>query len=227
MPESSPLFKAFFESPNGLCGQLPPISEISKMEQLETRLHLITLGNIIDNTPNLKRWKELITLEDHWLLDSSQVAYKTSQQIAQALKEEKIRSPQHIARVWWQICRGIQGRFAGSIHALLKNSDANALSVQNYLHQSRTTFPVLSAPITSARWLDMIHRAGKIQLTNWGKLRVALPEKQKKAALLFGIHTEQLHPSISLALHVWESSCLQLEKDVCGLQNCPKLSPFE
>ena len=222
MPLSSPLFEAFFEHPKGLCGQHDPALSISLIEPLETRLHLITLGSILDNKPNPKRWAELIKLQGHWLLDASQVSYKTSHQIAQALREEGIRSPQHIARVWWQICRGIQGRFNGSFRALLQANNDNALSLQNYLRKSRTTFPVLSAPVTSARWLDMIHRIGQIQLESWDKLRITLPAKEKKSARLFGLDGEQFHPALVLVLHRWASACHRLNEDSCGLEHCPR-----
>ena len=219
---SSPLYQAFFEHPDGLCGQRDPALPISLVESLETRLHLITLGSILDSNLNPKRWAELVKLQGHWLLDASQVAYKTSHQVAQTLSEESIRSPQHIARVWWQICRGVQGRFNGSFRALLQANNDNALSIQYYLRQSRTTFPVLSAPVTSARWLDRVCRVGQIQLESWDKLRITLPTKEKKSALLFGLDEEQLHPALALALHRWASTCHRLNKDVCGLKNCPR-----
>ena len=200
MPHSSLLYQAFFEHPDGLCGQHDPALPLRVIQPLEKRLHLIALGSIFTPNSNSKRWGELIKLQDHWLLDASQVAYKTSHQVHQALSEENIRSPQHIARVWWQICRGIQGRFDGSFRALLEANGDNALDIQSYLRQSRITFPVLSAPITSARWLDLNHRIGQIQLKNWDKLRVTIPSKQKEAALLFRLDESTMLMITSISL---------------------------
>ncbi len=219
---NSPLFQAFFDNPDGLCGQHDPSLPVAAIQSLETRLHIITLGSVLDKKINSKRWADLIKLEGHWLLDSSQVAYKSSHQVLQALQEEKIRSPQHIARVWWQICRGVQGRFNGSFRALLQANSDDALSVQNYLRKSRTTFPVLSAPITSAHWLDMVHRRGEVQLQRWDKLRVTLPARQRKTALLFGLDDADLHPALALALHAWPSACQHVDEISCGLEHCPR-----
>ncbi len=222
MPLLSPLYQAFFEHPKGLCGEHDLALPVAEINSLETRLSIITLGSILNTPPNTKRWTALIELEGFWLLNPSDVAYKTSHQVAQTLQEKSIRGSQHVARVWWQICRGITGRFDGSFRALLKTNDDDALVIQNYLHQSRTTFPVLSAPITSAYWLDFIHRIGKIQLKNWDKLQITLPAKTKKSAREFGWNGDRLHPAFALALRAWTSACHRLDGDSCGFQHCPR-----
>jgi len=222
MPESTDLYQAFFESPDGLCGKQDAANDLGKIVGLEPRLHLITLGCILDATPRQERWKELLPLEDHWLADSSQVAYKRSQEVEQAFRENRVRAPKHTARVWWQICRGVQGRYKGSLRGLLDANQKNALRIQQYLEESTTSFPVLSAPITSARWLDMVHRVGQVRLVDWRELRLSLPESLKELAGLFDLDRELLHPALSLALQVWSGGCEQRDGDHCGLEDCPR-----
>jgi hypothetical protein len=221
MPLATPLYQAFFENPKGLCGRRDDALIIEKIASQETRLHLITLAAVADNSPNPERWGELLKLETHWLLDSSQVAYKQSKEIAQAFRSEQIRVPQHIARVWWQICRGIKGRFDGSLRAFFSENGDDTLSVKRYFQRSRTAFPILSAETTSARWLDLIHRHGSIELKNWEQLRIPLGERESAAAKLFDLDEKQLHPSLALALQTWTYACHRLDAESCALPFCP------
>ncbi len=221
MLKSIPLYHAFFDDPKGLCGRRDDAIIIEKIASLETRLHLITLASVLDSAPNPERWLELSRLQAHWLLDSSQVAYKQSKEIAQALQKEQIRAPQHLARVWWQISRGIKGRFGGSIRAFLKENDDDVLRLQQYFKSSRTTFPALSAETTSARWMDLVHRHGSVELKNWESLRIPLTDKEQESAKLFGLDDKQLHPSLALALHMWTFACHRLDGESCALTFCP------
>ena len=218
MSLSSPLAQAFYHHPAGLCGHHDPAAPLAQIERIETRLQTITFVSLLPS-PNMQ---VILTQQSHWLFDSTQVAYKTSQQVSEALHAAQIRTPKHISRVWWQICRGIQGRFKGSIRTLLQNSHNDARAIQTYLSQSRTTFPVLSAQTTSARWLDMLHRIGGIELTHWDELREPLTAKQQKSARQFGFAEEHLHPSLALALRTWTSACHRRDVDTCGLKHCPR-----
>jgi len=221
MPKSTPLYQAFFEDPKGLCGRRDDALIIDDIDSLETRLHLITLAVILDSAPNPERWVELRKVQNHWLLDSSQVAYKHSKEVAQALRNSHIRAPQQSARVWWQICRGIKGRFNGSIRAFFQENGDDVTLVRQYFLESRTTFPVLSAETTSARWLDLVHRHGKIELKNWETLRIPLDDQERKSAKSFGMDEEQLHPSLALALRTWTYACHRLGTESCALAFCP------
>ena len=218
MPTSHSLYQAFFQHPDGLCGHRDPAAPLAQIESLETRLHIITFACLLPK-PNTQN---LLEEQNHWLFDSSKVAYKRSQQITEALRAAQIRAPKHISRVWWQIARGIQGRYKGSIRALLQDNRDDTLTIQTYLRQSRTAFPVLSASVTSARWLDMVHRLGGIKLHNWDELREPLTAKLQKAAREFGFTEEYLHPSLALALRTWTSACHRLDTDSCGLEYCPR-----
>jgi len=220
---SSPLVQAFQEHPLGLCGAHGPAKIVGSLEAIEQRLSVLTLGVVLDTKHlNQERWSALAVIHDHWLLEPSQVAYRSSSEVLDGMHEMHISGPSHIARVWWQICQGVQGRFKGSWRALLKENDDNAQKLQSYLQNSKTTFPVLSGPVISARWLDLIHRVGGVTLQGWETLTVTLPPDQRKTARLFGILADEVHPLISSALNVWQVSCREFSEEFCGLVNCPR-----
>jgi hypothetical protein len=219
---SSPLFQAFNDHPSGLCGQTEPARIIRHLEDIEQRLNLLAFGSLVDTKHiNAERWSALAEVHHHWLFQPFQSAYKTSPQVLAGMQQLHLGAPQYIARVWWQICRGVQGRTKGSWRDLFRGNDDDSQLLQKYLHKNQTTFPVLSGPVISARWLDLVHRVGGVPLKNWETLRVPLPEKQRKAAHLFGIATDEVHPALSSALNVWENSCQKMPAESCGLSECP------
>ena len=222
MTLSSPLVQAFSGHPLGLCGQHDPAKAVEMVAVLEQRINILTFGAVADTKHlNREHWSTLAALHDHWLFDPAQAAYKSSQEILTAMQQQRIAAPQYIARVWWQICRGVQGRFKGSWRDLLKASADNARNLQGYLQQSQTTFPVLSGPVISARWLDLVHRIGGVPLQGWGALRVTLPPEQVKTAKEFGINAAEVHPLVSSALEAWPAVCRSLPTESCGLADCP------
>lgn len=223
MTLSSPLVQTFLHHPKGLCGQHEPASVISRLEDIEQRLNLLAFGVVLDANPiHAERWSALMEAHDHWLFNPSQAAYKTSPQIMEGIQQLHLSAPKHIARVWWQISRGVQGRTKGSWRDLLRGNSDDCQLMQKYLHKNQTTFPVLSGPVISARWLDLVHRLGGVPLKNWETLSVPLPENQRKAARLFGVATDEVHPALSCALHVWGNSCQKLPAESCGLAECPQ-----
>jgi hypothetical protein len=220
---SSPLVQAFQEHPLGLCGAHDPAKIVGNVEAFQQRLSALTLGVVLDTRHlNHERWSALAVIHDHWLLDPSQVAYRTSAEVLTAMREEHISGPQHIARVWWQVCRGVQGRFKGSWRDLLKANDDTTPALQSYLQKNKTTFPVLSGQVISARWLDLVHRGGGVELKGWETLTVMLPSDQKKTARLFGILADEVHPLVSSALNAWPASCQKRSGEFCGLIDCPR-----
>jgi len=222
MTLSSPLVQAFNNHPLGLCGQHDPAKSVEVVEVFEQRLNILTLGVVVSTSPiSLERWSVLTALHNHWLLDPSQAAYRTSPEMLVCMQQLHIASPQYIARVWWQICRGVQGRFKGSWRDLLKFNDDNAQTLQRYLQQNQTTFPVLAGSVISARWLDLIHRIGGIPLKGWDILTLPLPPHQIKTARIFGYTANEVHPLVSSALEVWLVSCQSLPSSSCGLAGCP------
>ena len=222
MPLSSPLVQAFSSHPSGLCGQHDPAKAAESVSALEQRLNILTFGAVVDTKHlNAERWSALAALHDHWLFDPTQAAYKSSQEILAAMQQQHIAAPQYIARVWWQICRGVQGRFKGTWRDLLKANDDNAQTLRRYLEQSQTTFPVLAGPVISARWLDLFHRIGGVPLQGWEALTVTLPPEQVKTARKFGIMADEVHPLVSSALEAWPIACHSLPVGSCGLADCP------
>ena len=223
MTLSSPLVQAFHQHPRGLCGQHEPARVVSMVEDLEQRLTILALGVVLDiNTLSRERWFRLASLGEHWLLNPSEVAYQSSQQVLAAMQELRLLGGQHIPRVWWQICRGVQGRFKGSWRELIDVNKENALMLQSYLQQNRVTFPVLAGPVISARWLDLTHRVGGLSLHGWENLLIPLSKKQVKTAGLFGIREIVVHPLFFNALLVWTTACKKLPEEYCGLGVCPR-----
>jgi hypothetical protein len=220
---SSPLVQAFQEHPLGLCGAHDPAKVVGSVEAVEQRLSALILGVVLDTKHlNQERWSALAALHDHWLLNAYQVAYRSSSEVLAAMQEMHISGPSYIARVWWQVCRGVQGRFKGSWRDLLRANDDTAQKIQSYIQNSKTTFPFLSGPVISARWLDLVHRVGGVELKGWESLIVTLSSDQKKTARLFGILTGEVHPLIASALNAWPDSCQKRSEEFCGLVGCPR-----
>jgi hypothetical protein len=223
MTFSSSLVQSFLQHPLGLCGRHEPAQIVGKIKDIERRLSILTLGVVLDpNHLSQDRWSALADVHDHWLFIPSQAAHKTSPQILEGMQQLRLGAPQHLARVWWQICRGVQGRTKGSWRELLKLNEDNAQTLLGYLGNSKTTFPVLSGPVISVRWLDLIQRIGGVELQGWETLRVPLPGDQKKPAHLFGVDADDVHPAFASALKVWEGACQKLPGAACGLADCPR-----
>lgn len=221
MDLASQLVQAFSEHPLGLCGQHDPAQVVTGIENLERRLSILTLGSVLDINPlTAERWARLVALAEHWLLDPAEVAYRSSQQVQAAMEQWRILGLGHIPRVWWQVSRGIQGRFKGSWRELIKANQDNAQELERYLHKSRTTFPVLAGPVVSVRWLDLVHRIGAVPLQGWETLVLPLPSGLKKSSGEFGTEGE-VHPLFFSALYLWASACQKLLEGSCGFSNCP------
>lgn len=222
MDLTSQLITAFTEHPRGICGRHDPARVVRGVVDFEQRLNILTLGSVLDINPlSEARWVALVSLAEHWLLKPSEVAYQSSQQVQNAMQDKGILGPGHIPRVWWQICRGVQGRFEGSWRALLADNDDDASKVEDYLRRSKTTFPVLSGPVVAVRWLDLIKRIGEVNLTEWEALRVPLPKGQGNKARLLGIEDEKVHPLLFNALYLWHTACQRLSTESCGFEDCP------
>lgn len=223
MASTSDLIQAFSEHPLGLCGQHDPAQIVSSIDDLEQRLCILTLGSVLDLNPlSPERWSKLTGLAGHWLLEPSKVAYQTSQQVLDAMQANDILGPGHIARVWWQLSRGVQGRYKGSWQALIADQGYQARTLQSYLRQNKATFPVLAGPVGSARWLDLVHRIGRLDIQGWNSLKLPLPAKLKKMVHLFGIEEDDIHPMYLSALYTWNSSCKKLSAESCGFATCPR-----
>lgn len=223
MTYSSSLVQALHTHPAGLCGRHEPAQVVGQVKDLERRLSILTLGVVLDpNHLSQERWSALAAVHDHWLLTPSQAAHKTSPQILEGMQQLHLGAPQHLARVWWQICRGVQGRTKGSWRELLTMNEDSTQTLLGYFGKSRTTFPVLSGPVISVRWLDLIQRVGGVELRGWETLRVPLPGDQKKSAHLFEVDADQVHPAFASALKVWEDACQKLPGAACGLTQCPR-----
>lgn len=223
MTLSSSLVQAFCDHPAGLCGQHEPARIVNQIPAIETRLSLLAFGIVLDAAQaNADRWSALAHVHEHWLFDPSQVAYKTSPQIQEGLQSLRLKIPKHIARVWWQISRGVQGRTKGSWLALFESNQKDALQLQNYLHDSQTTFPVLSGPVLSVRWLDLVHRVGGVELAGWESLRVPLTKELETEARFFGVSEKEVHPVFVCALQVWKQACQKGKDIACGLTDCPR-----
>jgi hypothetical protein len=223
MDLTSQLIRAFIEDPGEICGRHDPVRVVRSVVDLEQRLNILTLGSVLDINPlSEARWVALVSLGEHWLLKPSEVAYQSSQQVQNDMQDKGILGPGHIPRVWWQICRGVQGRFEGSWRALLADNDDQASMVKDYLRRNKATFPVLAGPVVAVRWLDLIKRIGDANLTEWEALRVPLPKGQRNNARLLGIEDEQVHPLLFNALYLWHTACRRFSIESCGFEDCPK-----
>ncbi len=223
MSLTSPLIQAYCDHPDGLCGQREPAEILNQIRSVEERLSILAFGVVADaGQSNFDRWGQFAAVHDHWLFNPSQAAYKTSTQIQDALQQLSLKVPKHIARVWWQISRGVQGRTKGSWPALIEANQKDALQLLTYLQKSKATFPVLSGPTLSVHWLDLVQRVGGVTLTGWESLRVPLTHEYDTEAHLFGITSEEVHPVVISALRVWKQACQKGHGIPCGLAGCPR-----
>jgi hypothetical protein len=217
------LVNALKDRPAGLCGHHEPACAVETVADTEQRLRVLTLGAIMDVFPIRDRWETLAELSNHWLLDPGDVAYRKSQEVGAAMHDAGLGGPKQNARVWWQVCRGIQGRYKGSIRDMLRDNSDDAIRMQTYLFASKTTFPVLSGPVISAQWLDLVHRIGDVKLERWDELVMELSETQKQAAQAFGVKAAtRAHPATAAGLSIWNRACERLNPPDCGLDNCPR-----
>ena len=219
---SSKFMKTYFNSKSTFCGAPDPFLAIQQIEDAEVRLHALTLNTIVDISPKTTKIPKLIDAQDHWLLQSTQVAYKQSKEVEESLNQLGIGGPRQNARVWWQICRGIQGRFKGSLTSLFEENLYDADQVTTYLQASKTTFPVLSGPVVSIRWLDLISRYGEKPLKNWEGLVIPLPSSYKEIAEVLGLKTDIVHPAVVSALSLWSQSCKSSSGIDCAWKDCPR-----
>jgi hypothetical protein len=105
---------------------------------------------------------------------------------------------------------------------MLRDNSDDAIRVQTYLSSSKTTFPVLSGPVISAQWLDLVHRIGDVKLERWDQLVMTLSETQRQAAQAFGVKATNAHPATAAGLSIWNRACERLYPPQCGLDNCPR-----
>ena len=216
------IVQAFTRDARGLCGQHDPVQVLKSVQGVEQRLGLITLGSVLNTNPlSREQWAQLVALSEHWLMQPEQVAYQSSQQVKGEMEQMKLPVAKHIPRVWWQISRGVQGRFNGSWREMIRANRDDARKLKNYLQQNRTTFPVLAGAVISVRWLDLVHRVGGVPLQGWEALTVPVPASLKKRIAAFDID-DAVHPVLFNALHVWVSACQQLSSKSCGFHPCPK-----
>ena len=119
MALSSPLVQAFSGHPLGLCGRHEAARSASSIDDIEQRLNVLAFGVVVDaNFLSLERWSALAAIHNHWLMAPSQVAVQSSSQVWTGMQKMGVPGPQHIARVWWQICRGVQGRYKDTVGEL-------------------------------------------------------------------------------------------------------------
>lgn len=222
MANATQLIQALTDHPLGLCGQHDPAKSIQQVEALEERLNLLAFGAVMSTDPlPASGWETLAALHDHWLFLPGQVSYRPSQEVLACMQALHIRAPGYIARVWWQVCRGVQGRFKGSWRDLLAANGDDAQALEGYLLQSKSTFPVLSGPVVSVRWMDLVQRIGGVPLQGWDDLRVPLSPHLVEAACTFGVAAKKVHPCLAAALEVWATAC-RGDGQGCGLDDCPR-----
>lgn len=213
---------AFTTPPLGFCGFAESAALVSGVKDQERRLRILAFGAVLDIFLQGNQWETLVEIQDSPLLDPAWVAYQDSKDLAQLMRQMKVGGPQYNARVWWQICRGVQGRFRGSFVDLLAANEDDVTQIQAYLKKSKTTFPVISGEVVSAQWLDWSARIGGVDLHGWEMLRVKLPVSLLSAAEKVGEDQPLVHPQVYGALLAWEKHCAGLGKDFCGLAECWK-----
>jgi hypothetical protein len=207
--------------PVGFCSIPDPFLQIKQVADLETRLHMLTLAAALNAFSAPNKIATMAAHPDDWLLNSSEVAYKRSQEVGAALVQLRLGGAKQDGRVWWQICRGIQGRFKGSITALLDANGYDTNKLQAYLQESKTTFPVLSGPVISVRWLDLVSRWGDKPLAGWEELQIPFTEGLREQGSFLDQSQTMIHPAAAAAIEHWAQSCRSGKEGGCGWAECP------
>jgi hypothetical protein len=214
-------FVQAFLYPTGFCGSPDPFFQIQEIADLETRLHMLTMAAALNAFSAPNKITAMAAHQDHWLLRSSEAAYKKSQEVGAALVQLRLGGAKQDGRVWWQICRGIQGRFKGSIKSLLDANGYDTKNLQAYLQDSKTTFPVLSGPVISVRWLDLVSRWGDRPLAGWETLMIPFTEGLKEQGSFLDQSLSAIHPAAAAAIEHWSKSCRSGQVGNCGWAKCP------
>lgn len=119
------LWYSYLNDPAGLCGQGDPAWVLKQIPDQENRLSVLTFSSLNFSPEYLK------LLENHqsWLFRPQITAYKRSQEVGQEINRLGLRVPGYIPRAWWQVSRGVQGRFQGSWTALFRAQANDALAI--------------------------------------------------------------------------------------------------
>jgi hypothetical protein len=107
---------------------------------------------------------------------------------------------------------------------MLDANQNDAGRLYDYLQDSKTTFPVLSGPAISIRWLDIVSRYGGEPLANWETLEIPFTDGLKKKAGFADQSMEMIHPAAAAAIEHWSASCEGTDPSGCGWKECPNLS---
>lgn len=219
---SSSFVQTYLNSPDGFCGKIDPFKPLRDVSDIETRLHMLSMASILGAFNSPPKIETMLKRSDHWLFKSSEVAYKQSKEVGFELTQLHLGGAKQDGRVWWSVCRGIQGRYKGSIAGLLEANHYDTEQLYSYFQENKATFPVLSGPVISVRWLDLVSRFGGKPLTNWESLEVPFNENLKNQAGFINQNLEKIHPAAAAALELWHSGCHGADSAACGWEECPK-----
>ncbi|MGH2544051.1 MAG: hypothetical protein ACRDIB_14725 [Ardenticatenaceae bacterium] len=145
----------------------------------------------------------------HWLFDTAQVAYADWRAVEKALAPHGLAEHRQDVRGWYEVARGLQGRFKGDVASLIaagpKGQPARTSAILAYLDASSTTFPFLSGDKTARLWLDQLRRIGGIEIIEDEPLRLAPSKEARDIAATHGLSLPSRALPIQqlLALEAW------------------------
>ncbi|MBA3534788.1 MAG: hypothetical protein H0T73_22990 [Ardenticatenales bacterium] len=143
--------------------------------------------------------------EAQWLFDPAQVAYAEWPTVETALRQWRLASRRQESRGWYEVARGLQGRFKGDIRAMVEAGGGRTSGLLAYLAKSPSTFPFLSGEETSRLWLEQLRRIGGLSIEEDEPLCLVPSQRAREAAASQRLDPgpEALPAHHVLALEVW------------------------
>lgn len=134
----------------------------------EEHLLFLTLTVSLDYMRDAEKlWKQSRDLclnhETNWIFNPKTVINKGLDSLTKLFKNINDQRPTKDAKIWFAICKKLL-EFDGSIYKLLEHIKFDALSISQYLDDSKDDFPYLSGYKIKPLWIRMIDDTANIKL---------------------------------------------------------------
>jgi len=98
----------------------------------------------------------------HWVFDTGRVAFEDWRALEAALGRHGLAERRQDVRGWYDVARGLQGRFKGDVAAMVVAAGPAAADLVEYVAANKATFPLLAGDRIAARWADQLRRVARV-----------------------------------------------------------------
>lgn len=99
-----------------------------------------------------------------WVFDTERVSYGDWRDVGAALAAHGLGRRRQDVRGWYDLARGIQGRFKGAVNEMIDAAGNTVSGLVTYVDQHAATFPLLAGDVTARRWADQLRRRAGVTL---------------------------------------------------------------